>query len=60
MNCIRAYCNGKLENLIPLNFENLKSISDANLLAQKELLEAYSNFSKLDREKTSNFLNRIC
>lgn len=57
---VESYCNGKLENLIPLNFENLKSISDANLLAQKELLEAYSNFSKLDREKTSNFLNRIC
>jgi len=57
---VKSYCNGKLENLIPLNFENLKSISDQSLLAQKEFLEAYSNFSKLDREKASNFLNRIC
>ncbi len=57
---VKSYCNGKLENLIPLNFENLKSISDESLLAQKEFLEAYSNFSKLDREKASNFLNRIC
>ncbi len=57
---VKSYCNGRLENLIPLNFENLKSISDASLLTQKELLEAYSNFSKPDREKISNFLNRIC
>ncbi len=57
---VRSYCNGKLKNLTPLNFENLKSVSDESLLAQKEFLEAYSNFSKLDREKTANFLNRIC
>ncbi len=57
---VKSYCNGRLENLIPLNFENLKSVSDESLLAQKELLEAYSNFSKPDREKASNFLNRIC
>jgi len=57
---VRSYCNGRLKNLTPLNFENLKSISDQSLLAQKEFLEAYSNFSKLDREKASNFLNRIC
>ncbi len=57
---VRSYCNGKLENLIPLNFKNLKSISDESLLAQKEFLEAYSNFSKLDREKVSNFLKIIC
>ena len=57
---VKSYCNGRLENLIPLNFENLKSVSDESLLAQKELLEAYSNFSKPDREKISNFLNRIC
>ena len=57
---VRSYCNGRLENLIPLNFENLKSVSDESLLAQKEFLEAYSNFSKPDREKASNFLNRIC
>ena len=57
---VRSYCNGKLKNLAPLNFENLKSISDESLLAQKEFLEAYSNFSKLDREKTSSFLKRIC
>ena len=57
---VRSYCNGKLKNLTPLNFENLKSISDESLLAQKEFLKAYSNFSKLDREKTANFLNRIC
>jgi len=57
---VRSYCNGELKNLTPLNFENLKSVSDESLLAQKEFLEAYSNFSKLDREKVSNFLNRIC
>ncbi len=57
---VRSYCNGKLKNLTPLNFENLKSISDEGLLAQKEFLEAYSNFSKLDREKTADFLNRVC
>ena len=57
---VKSYCNGKLENLTPLNFENLKGIFDESLLSQKEFLEAYSNFSKVDREKVSNFLNRIC
>ena len=55
----KAYCNGKLEKLLPFSIANLKTISDDSLLIQREFLEAFSNFSKSEREKTVDFLKNI-
>lgn len=55
----KAYCEGKLDKLLPFNVTNLKKISDESLIIQKEFLEAFSNFSKLEREKTIYFLKSI-
>ncbi len=57
---VKAFCEGKLKNLIPMNLQSLKNISDENIQIQKEFLEAFSNFSSSDREKTLDLLKSIC
>jgi len=56
---VRAFCEGKLKNLLPFSFANLKTVSDENLQVQKEILEAYANLSKADKEKTLDLLKRL-
>jgi hypothetical protein len=57
---VKAFCKGKLKNLIPMNLQSLKNISDENIQIQKEFLEAFSNFSSSDREKMLDLLKSIC
>jgi len=56
---VRAFCEGKLKNLLPFTFSNLKSISDESLAVQKEILEAFSNMSKSDKDKTVDLLKKL-
>lgn len=56
---VKAFCEGKLKNLLPFSFENLKSISDDSLEIQKEIIEAFSKMSKTDKDKTMNLLKKI-
>ncbi len=56
---MRAFCEGKLKNLLPFTFVNLKTVSDQSLQVQKEILEAYANLSKADKEKTLDLLKRL-
>ncbi|MFQ5573468.1 MAG: hypothetical protein ACE5EJ_04390 [Nitrosopumilaceae archaeon] len=56
---VRAFCEGKMKNLLPFSFANLRNISDENLQVQKEILEAFTNLSKIDREKTIDLLKRL-
>ncbi len=56
---VRAFCEGKLKNLLPFSFANLKTVSDESLQVQKEILEAYTNLSKADKEKTLDLLKRL-
>ena len=55
----KAYCEGRLEKLLPLSITKLKKISDESILIQKELLDAFSEFSKIEREKAVKFLESI-
>ena len=55
----KAYCEGRLEKLLPLNITKLKNISDESILIQKEFLDAYSELSKTERERAINFLESI-
>jgi len=57
---VKAFCEGKLKNLIPMNLQSLKNISDENIQLQKEFLKAFSDFSGSDREKTLDLLKSIC
>ncbi|MFQ5573091.1 MAG: hypothetical protein ACE5EJ_02445 [Nitrosopumilaceae archaeon] len=56
---VKAFCEGKLKNLIPFSFANLKNVSDEGLQVHKEILEAYANLSKADKEKTLDLLKRL-
>ena len=56
---VRAFTEGKIEKLMPFSLENLKRISDESILIQKEFLEAFSESSKLDREKIIEFLREL-
>jgi hypothetical protein len=55
----KAYCDGRLEKLLPFSITKLKKISDESILIQKEFLDAFSEFSKIEREKAINFLKSI-
>lgn len=57
---VRAFCKGKLKSLLPFTFANLKDISDESLVIQKEILEAFSNMSKADKDKTTDLLKKLC
>jgi len=55
----RAYCEGRLEKLLPFSISKLKKISDESILVQKEFLGAFSELSKIEKEKAINFLESI-
>ena len=55
----KAYCDGKLEKLLPFSISKLKKISDESILIHREFLDAFSNLSKIEREKAINFLEKI-
>jgi len=55
----KAYCEGRLEKLLPFSITKLKNISDDSILIQKEFLGAFSELSKIEKEKTINFLESI-
>ena len=46
---VRAYCNGKVDDLVPLDFEGLKIISDDSTMILKEFLESFVNGTDEDR-----------
>ncbi len=55
----KAFCEGRMDKLLPFNIAKLKKISDDSLIIQRELLEAFDNISKSEKEKTLSFLKKI-
>ena len=55
----KAYCDGKLEDLLPFSISNLKKASDRESDIEMELLEGFSNMPKEDRDDTVRFLKEI-
>lgn len=55
----KAYCEGRLEKLLPFSISKLKQISDESILIHKEFLDAFSELSKTEREKARKFLDNI-
>jgi len=56
---VSAYCQGKLKELIPLNLQNWRRISDESIIIQKEFLEGFSHTSVSERQKMIKFLDDI-
>ena len=55
----KAYCDGRLDKLLPFSASKLKKISDESILILREILEAFSNLSKNEKEKAVLFLESI-
>ena len=55
----KAYCDGKMSDLLPFNLENLQKISDSSSHIQMELLEGFVNMSNSERNDTIDFLKKI-
>jgi len=56
---VRAFCDNKIKDLLPLDLLKLKDISDESLLIQKEILEACLKQSKQTKEDVIVLLNEI-
>ena len=56
---VKAYCDNKIEDLLPFDLSKLREISDESLSIQKELLEAFVKLSKQEKEETVRFLEKI-
>jgi len=55
----KAYCDGKMQDLLPFSIPNLKMASDKESGIEMELLEGFSHMPKEDREDTIKFLKEI-
>jgi hypothetical protein len=56
---VRAYCDGKLEDLLPFDKRRFLQVSDEFILIQKEFLESFIEMSKSEKEKTLGFLKSV-
>ena len=55
----KAYCDGKISDLLPFSISNLKKSSDNTSQIQMELLEGFVKMSNSERDTTLNFLKKI-
>jgi len=56
---VKAYCEGKIKNLLPFSIENIKKVSDESLLIQRELMEGFNNLANSDKVTVINLLKTI-
>ena len=55
----KAYCDGKMSDLLPFSIANFKKTSDSSSHTQMELLEGFVNMSNSDRNDMLDFLKKI-
>jgi hypothetical protein len=56
---VKAFCDGKIEELLPFDFSKLQNLADESLIIQKEILEAFLKLSKQEKEDAIRLLNDI-
>ncbi|MDA0756752.1 MAG: hypothetical protein O3C04_03110 [Crenarchaeota archaeon] len=56
---VKAYCDSKIDDLIPFTVENVSKSADVLSQVQMELLEGFTKLSKLERDQTVDFLKKI-
>ncbi len=55
---VKAYCENKLDDIVPFTVENVSKSADNSAQLQMELLEGFSKLSKSDRDQTIDFLKK--
>lgn len=56
---VKAYCDNKIEEILPFDLSKLKDISDESLVIQKEILLAFVKLSKQQKDEAIRFLDEI-
>ena len=56
---VKAFCDSKIDELLPFDLSKLREISDESLVIQKEILSAFVNLSDEEKEKAITFLDKI-
>jgi len=55
----KAYCDGKMPDLLPFSISNLKKASDKSSHIQMELMEGFVKMSSSERNNTLDFFKKI-
>ena len=56
---VKAFCDNKIQELLPFDLSKLKEISDESLIIQKEVLSAFVKLSKQEKDNAIKFLDNI-
>jgi len=56
---VKAFCDNKIDELLPFDLSKLRDISDESLVIQKEILLAFSKLSKQEKDEAILFLDKI-
>ena len=56
---VKAFCDNKINELLPFDLSKLQDISDESLIIQKEILSAFVTLSKEEKEEAIIFLDKI-
>jgi len=56
---VKAFCDNKIQELLPFDLSKLKEVSDESLIIQKEILSAFVKLSKQEKDNTIKFLDKI-
>ena len=56
---VKAFCDEKISDLLPIDFKNFQVTSDESMLVLREFLKSFSEQSKNDKEAIIEFLERI-
>lgn len=54
-----TYCEGKLDQLLPLNLTKIGKISNESIVIQIEFLESFAKLSKTEKDYMVSFLKKI-
>jgi hypothetical protein len=56
---VKAFCEDKINELLPFDLSKLKDISDENLIIQKEVLVAFLKLTNPEKKEAALFLEKI-
>jgi hypothetical protein len=56
---VKAFCEDKINELLPFDLSKLKEISDENLIIQKEIVLAFGKLSNQEKKEAIIFLEKI-
>lgn len=56
---VKAFCENKIQELLPFDLSKLRDISDESLSIQKEILLAFVKLSKQEKDDAIKFLDKI-